>query len=274
MTGAPIGLVLDRIADPATGPLVAGSAAALALVMCLPGSGARAGSPPVRRRRAGAVLALSSASVLMADAPGTRLSLLAILAVAAIPVMALVRRRRRTALMAATADKVVESIDMLAGELAAGVPAGRSLARIARSWPALEPVAEAERLGVDLPSAWYAAAASPGAAQLRLVGAAWSASVRTGAELGGVLSSVADGMQRQRRTERLVAGELSSARATARLVAVLPFAVLLVGGSGAGAASWAFLLGTPAGLSCLAVGLAFELAGLWWIELLAERVHR
>jgi tight adherence protein B len=60
-----------------------------------------------------------------------------------------------------------------------------------------------------------------------------------------------------------VDAELEGARATALLLAGLP--VLGLGlGSGLGGDPLHVLLRTPVGWVCLCVGVALELAGLWW----------
>ncbi|GGO90729.1 hypothetical protein GCM10011584_23190 [Nocardioides phosphati] len=183
-------------------------------------------------------------------------------------------RRRASArrVRAAAAAAVLELCEELAGDLAAGAAPGVALERAARRWPELAAPATAHRLGASVPAAWRVLAASPGATDLQVVAAAWQVAERTGAGLADTLAGVAAGIREQQRTRRLVASELASARATARLMAALPLLTLAVG-SGAGDPV-GFLLGTPAGLACAAAGVALALGGVAWIEGIAASLER
>lgn len=176
-------------------------------------------------------------------------------------------RRRETA---ADQAAVLEVCDLLAAELAAGRPPGAALAAAAERWPPLGAAVEAARLGADVPDVLRRLAAERrGAADLDWVAGAWQVAERSGHGLAAALERTGDGLRARRRTRRMVDSELASARATARLVACLPLAVLLMG-SGAGSDPWSFLLATPVGWLCLGGGLGLVGLGLWWIERLAD----
>lgn len=179
------------------------------------------------------------------------------------------RSARRTREMAGR--RVHEFCEALAADLAAGRPPGAALDQAAESWDVLRPVARAHGVGTDVPGAMRQLATRPGCADLALVAAAWQVGSSTGAGLAGPVARVASGIRAEQATTRVVVAELASARATARLMALLPFAALAMG-SGLGD-PWAFLLGTPVGLACGAMGLAVGFGGLWWIEAIADSVH-
>jgi tight adherence protein B len=177
-----------------------------------------------------------------------------------------VRRRRRTS---ETAEAVLAACELLAAELAAGRSPPAALSRAAEDWPPLRPVAATASIGGDVPAALRQLAFGPGAGGLRLVGAAWSVTQHSGRGLAEALGHVANAVRADQRTARVVAGELASARATARLVALLPVAALLMA-AGGGGDPVGFLVGGPAGIACLAAGLALGLGGVWWIESIAD----
>ena len=172
----------------------------------------------------------------------------------------------------ARSGRVLETCEALAAELAAGQPPGRALERAATSGRCSP---RSPRRSGSGPTCRRPGGprAAPGAGDLRVVAAAWQVAHRTGAGLADTLDQVAADLRATRATRRVVDGELASARSTARLVAVLPVLALTMG-SGAGGDPWGFLLGEPLGLGCLALGLAFALAGLAWIEALARGVDR
>lgn len=188
-------------------------------------------------------------------------------------VWCLVALRRGRRLREQGSLRVLEACATLTAELAAGQPPAAALRQAAQDWPPLLPAAQAAALGADVPTALRALALTPGAGDLALVGAAWQVSHQAGRGLSGALTLVRDDLRAMRETRRVVASELASARATARLVALLPVGVLAMG-SGAGGDPVGFLLHQPLGWGCAAAGLASLLAGLAWIEAIAGRVER
>ena len=254
--------------------LVAMSCAVVAVLALLPAS-PRLPSQPRSFAPHWLLGPLAGAGVVLGVTGGSvRLVLLATLAVAVgWAAAAFVRHRTRRREERDTAARVLEGCELLAAELGTGRPPGAALDRAAADWPHLAGVAEAFRIGADVPEALRDAATRPGAGDLRIVAAAWQVAHRTGAGLGVAVDRVTRDLRAARATRRVVEGELASARATARLLAGLP-ALALVMGSGTGGDPWGFLFGTPVGLACLATGLAFGLAGLWWIEAIARDVDR
>lgn len=179
--------------------------------------------------------------------------------------------RQRRAAAELVSGQVLQACEGLAADLTAGLEPGGALVRTARDWSLLGPVVAAHSMGSSVPAAFRSLAATPGAADLRVVAAAWEVGRESGPGLARGISQVARSLRADRATARVVAAELASARATARLLAFLPVAVLVLG-SGSGGNPWHFLLQTPPGWVCLTAGLALAVVGLLWLEALAGGV--
>lgn len=212
------------------------------------------------------------AGIALVDQPRL-LVLAAIGAAVLVAARRLLLRRRVLAEAARTRAQAVEACTSIVAELGVGCSPLEALEHAARDWPVLDVAVHIGRSGGSVPHALRDASSGPGAADLRIIAAAWQIAHRTGHGLADALERVVAELRAAERTRRIVTGELASARATARLVAALPVAALAMG-SGAGASPLGFLLTEPLGLACLAGGLAFGLAGLLWIEAIAASVER
>lgn len=250
--------------------LLAGAAAALLVPWAspLPEPSSRPG--PDRRLLTG-VAAGVTALVLLAD--GTHLVLGLVVVAAGVGTARLVGRIRDRRVADARRQRVVEVAESLAGELMAGQPPLTALAHSVETWQPMHEVVRAARLGADVPAALRRVADQSGAEGLRDLAAAWRVAESTGSGLALALARVAEAARERESANRIVAAELASAHATARLVAGLPLFVLVLG-SGLGGNPWAFLVDSPVGLVCLATGLFLMLAGLSWIERVAASVSR
>jgi tight adherence protein B len=214
-----------------------------------------------------------AAAALLVWLDGLRLVLALILLGCTAGGVSILRRARTRKVAERRRASIVEVCEALVGELRAGQPLVASLERCVEVWPEFEPVVAAGRLGADVPGALRRLALLPGAEGLREVASAWQVSERSGSGLSSALGQVAGSARARQSTRHLVSSELASAQATARLVAVLPLAVLAMS-SGIGGHPWHFLLATPIGLGCLAVGAASAFFGLWWIDRIAVQVLR
>lgn len=184
----------------------------------------------------------------------------------------LIARSRRDAQAMTRRGAVVDACEAMLGELAAGQPPQRALARAADVWPELAPAAGAGDLGADVPDELRALAARPGARALERLAGAWQLCSATGTGLAAALDQVLATLRADHEVVLAVRSELAAARATARLLAVLPFVVLVMA-HGIGGDPWRFLLATVPGQACLGLGTLLGVIGVTWLERIADEAH-
>ncbi|SFI72446.1 tight adherence protein B [Streptosporangium canum] len=187
-------------------------------------------------------------------------------------------RSRPSKRTAAWRTASIELCQGLAAELAAGRTAGEALARAVSTveFPdpvALRPLIAAARDGGDVPAALLAAAPAQGGEAFRGLAACWKVSVTAGAGLSALVDRVAGSLREAQAHRQDVAAQLAGPRATARLLAGLPVLGLLMA-IGLGMRPLHFLFGSPAGVGCLALGLALDGCGLWWTHRLVTHAQQ
>lgn len=165
--------------------------------------------------------------------------------------------------------EVAEAVGLMAAELRAGVLPQRALASLAPDFAFLASASRAAGLGGDVSAALRRESAAEGCEQLVDVSSAWLVAERSGAPLARVLDRLEVAARDDREIEREVQSGVAPARATGRLMAVLPGVGLLLG-SGMGADPIELLTSTVPGALCLAAGSALACSGVAWINRIAS----
>jgi tight adherence protein B len=169
---------------------------------------------------------------------------------------------------------VTELASAMVGELRAGKPPADSLLAAAETLDGplrtrLADVVNVARVGGDVPTALTRAAAPPGADALARIAACWRVAAERGAGFAAALSRVAAGLRAEDAGHCEVEAELSGARSTAHLLAVLPAFGLLLG-QAVGADPVDVLTHSPLGVGCLVAGLVLIALGLDWTDRIAR----
>jgi tight adherence protein B len=216
------------------------------------------------------------AAVALVAVVGLTAALLAGLA-GAVAALVVTRARARRA-QEATRAGVVELLRAVAGELRSGRAAGVAFAVAVESAEpgmrvAIAPLAVVAARGdaAELADAMRAVAACGRAlAGLSRFAACWQVAASSGAALAPAVDRVADALHDEIGFATSLAASLAGPRATVRLLAALPVLGLALGGA-IGARPVSFLLGSPAGLCCLALAVAFDAAGVGWARRIARQ---
>lgn len=233
-----------------------------------PGTSARPGSarPPIRSAAAAAVVA---AAVLLP--PAAMILAWTGTAIAVTVTWRLLRSRARVQAQVRR-DHCHELIEALVAELRGGAPPAAALARLVPEFAFLSDPARVAAVGGDVPEALRVVAERHGAVPLADVARAWAVSERTGAPLGEVLERVRDAVRADRAIEREIAAGVGPARATITLVVAIPPLGLALG-SGLGVDPWAVVTTTLPGALCVALGTGFAIAGVLWVDRVADQVE-
>jgi tight adherence protein B len=227
-----------------------------------------------RRRRSLSYLVIMIVLLVLIIATGYVASLrIAVLVAAASPVVATAARlitqyRRRRSALRARAD-VGHACTVLASYLRVGQVPAAALAIAAADCEVLRDGHQARTIGGDAVEVWRQQARRAGHSGLLELARAWQVSIETGAPMSTTLDQVAASLAADEALTRVVNGELAAARATGKVMAVLPGCGIGIGYLlGGDPARW--LLSGPSGWACLLSGVLLACAGVLWIEALAR----
>lgn len=185
-------------------------------------------------------------------------------------VTVLVRRRGRRQDALGNRTDVAQACSILAAQVRIGQIPSEALRSAAEDCPVLVPARDTLAIGGDPVDCWRAQSRTPGLTGLADVSRAWRLSTTTGAELASALEEVAEALASDQALSLVIRSEAAAPRATGKIMAVLP--VVGIGlGYVMGGDPLTFLVGTPAGWTCLVLGSFSACIGVLWMEKIADR---
>ncbi|WP_050760976.1 type II secretion system F family protein [Aeromicrobium marinum] len=183
-----------------------------------------------------------------------------------------VRATRRRDRRDRAREETTEVIDLLAAELRAGGSPHRAVPSLSADLPVLLPVARAMALGGDVAGAFRELATGAGREGFAALGAAWQVAERSGAPVSSVLERVAASAREDAENAREVRAGAAPARASGRLMALLPLVGLGLG-AGIGADPVAVVTGSIVGATSVTSGVGLACLGVVWVDRIADRAE-
>jgi tight adherence protein B len=159
----------------------------------------------------------------------------------------------------------------LAAELRAGRAPTAAWDAVVTGWSG--PLPGVWVAGADVPLVLRRWSRAAGWGGLTTIAICWRLADETGAGLADALDQVAESMRHEHEIAAEVQSQLSGVRATASVLATLPFIALGMG-TLLGVDPVAVLLGTPLGRICLLVGVVLAATGWGWLTAQVESVQR
>jgi tight adherence protein B len=176
-------------------------------------------------------------------------------------------KRHKTMLL--NRDQVLRSCVMLSGRLMVGELPAAALRAVAEDAPLLSSAASAVQVGARVAERLREVSTQPGCAGFQQLADGWQLAEQTGMPLAAIVGQITDSITAQNDLAEAREAELSSARATGRLLAGLPMVGLLMGFA-VDADPLAFLGSTLIGQLCVLGSCALACTGLIWTERMAQ----
>ena len=172
------------------------------------------------------------------------------------------------------AAATAEMCEGLAAELRAGRSPSEALLRAIEVTPTalaeeMRPTRTAAHSGGDVAASLWDAGGRPGAIGLRRLGVCFRVGAGAGGAFAPAVERLAGALRDEEAARQEVSAQLAGARATARLLAALPFLGTFLG-FGLGVDPFGFWFGSLAGFGCLGAGVVLDALGVLWMRRLAR----